>query len=278
MQFWWPLFLALKTRLFFGPKGTFSFLNVPREEGGGGLVLEISQKKIFSASLWIPGKCNHVSRCDVRIFQNIPQPTQRHSQGSKGKIVRKASVRTERRGNGQVHSIHYRYIDGREISGNNKSWQKDIRFCLPSVRSGWQGTKKPDLNGVTGTTSSYDPSTSSDDSDDFLFKFRPISRQGNNQHQAWLLIFARSEEAGCLQHTTRWLQLSHKYDLLVLIQKYTKSSHHSKKLLSTSGDLGIGLVWDKPTGPDRTEPLFSPTVEILFKLNLIIYDGSSAGF
>ena len=95
------------------------------------------------------------------------------------------------------------------------------------------------------------------------------------QHQAWLLIFARSEEAACLQHTTRWLQLSHKYDLLVLIQKYTKSSHHSKKLLSKSGDLGIGLVWDKPTGPDRTEPLFSPTVEILFKLNLIIYDGSS---
>ena len=145
-------------------------------------------KKIFSASLWIPGKCNHVSRCDVRIFQNIPQPTQRHSQGSKGKIVRKASVRTERRGNGQVHSIHYRYIDGREISGNNKSWQKDIRFCLPSVRSGWQGTKKPDLNGVTGTTSSYDPSTSSDDSDDFLFKFRPISRQGNNQVPAPSLI------------------------------------------------------------------------------------------
>ena len=41
--------------------------------------------------------------------------------------------------------------------------------------------------------------------------------------------------------------------------------------LSPSGDLGIGLVWDNPTpphpGPDR---LFGPTVEILFKLNLII--------
>ena len=49
-------------------------------------------------------------------------------------------------------------------------------------------------------------------------------------------------------------------------------------IVSPSGDLGIGLVWDKPTGPDRTEPLFSPTVEILFKLNWIIYDGSSAGF
>ena len=41
-----------------------------------------------------------------------------------------------------------------------------------------------------------------------------------------------------------------------------------KCLLSPSGDLGIGLVWDNhphPTGPDH--PLFGPTVEILFKLN-----------
>ena len=38
--------------------------------------------------------------------------------------------------------------------------------------------------------------------------------------------------------------------------------------LSSSGDLGIGLVWDNPTGPDRTPPpLFGPTVEILFKVN-----------
>ena len=39
-------------------------------------------------------------------------------------------------------------------------------------------------------------------------------------------------------------------------------------LLSPSGDLGIGLVWDnhpdQPTPPHR---LFGPTVEILFKLN-----------
>ena len=126
---------------------------------------------------------NHISK---GIFQNIPQPTQRYSQGSNGKIVRKASMRTERRGNGQVHSIHYCY--GRDMSGNNKSWQKLLRFCLPSVRSGWQGTKKPDLNGFTGTTSSYDPSTSSDDSDDFLFEFLPISRQGDNQVPAPSLI------------------------------------------------------------------------------------------
>ena len=36
-------------------------------------------------------------------------------------------------------------------------------------------------------------------------------------------------------------------------------------LLSPSGDLGIGMVWDNhPTRPHR---LFGPTVEILFKLN-----------
>ena len=46
-----------------------------------------------------------------------------------------------------------------------------------------------------------------------------------------------------------------------------------KSFLSPSGDLGIGLVWDNhPTGPPQ---LFGPTVEILFKLNLIIYEGSS---
>ena len=40
-------------------------------------------------------------------------------------------------------------------------------------------------------------------------------------------------------------------------------------LLSRSGDLGIGLVWDNNrTPPDPTGPqLFGPTVEILFKLN-----------
>ena len=47
-------------------------------------------------------------------------------------------------------------------------------------------------------------------------------------------------------------------------------------LLSPSGDLGIRLVWHNLSPPDRTgPPLFSPTVEILFKLNQIIYDGSS---
>ena len=35
-------------------------------------------------------------------------------------------------------------------------------------------------------------------------------------------------------------------------------------LLSPSGDLGIGLVWDNRTTP---QPLFGQTVEILFKLN-----------
>ena len=35
-------------------------------------------------------------------------------------------------------------------------------------------------------------------------------------------------------------------------------------LLSPSGDLGIGLVWDNNR---TTGPLFGPTVEILFKLN-----------
>ena len=34
-------------------------------------------------------------------------------------------------------------------------------------------------------------------------------------------------------------------------------------LLSPSGDLGIGLVWDNPTPPDR---LFGPTVEILWNI------------
>ena len=39
-----------------------------------------------------------------------------------------------------------------------------------------------------------------------------------------------------------------------------------KFLLSSSGDLGIGLVWDNhPTPPHP--PYFGPTVEILFKLN-----------
>ena len=33
----------------------------------------------------------------------------------------------------------------------------------------------------------------------------------------------------------------------------------------TVNDLGIGLVWDNPTGPDQT--IFGLTVEILFKLN-----------
>ena len=37
--------------------------------------------------------------------------------------------------------------------------------------------------------------------------------------------------------------------------------------LSPSGDLGIGLVWDNRTTP---QPDFGSTVEILFKLNLII--------
>ena len=36
--------------------------------------------------------------------------------------------------------------------------------------------------------------------------------------------------------------------------------------LSPSGDLGIGLVWDNHP-PDRTEPLFGPTVEIRSQLN-----------
>ena len=41
--------------------------------------------------------------------------------------------------------------------------------------------------------------------------------------------------------------------------------------LSPSGDLGIGLVWDNPTPPHPTpDRLFGLTVEILFKLNLII--------
>ena len=43
-------------------------------------------------------------------------------------------------------------------------------------------------------------------------------------------------------------------------------------LLSPSGDLGIGLVWDNNWAPG---PHFGPTVEILFQLNQIIYDGSS---
>ena len=39
-----------------------------------------------------------------------------------------------------------------------------------------------------------------------------------------------------------------------------------KFLLSSSGDLGIGLVWDNhPTPPPP--PYFGLTVEILFKLN-----------
>ena len=37
-------------------------------------------------------------------------------------------------------------------------------------------------------------------------------------------------------------------------------------LLSPSGDLGIGLVWDNWPGPDRTAT-FRSTVEILFKVN-----------
>ena len=41
---------------------------------------------------------------------------------------------------------------------------------------------------------------------------------------------------------------------------------HVRMFLSPSGDLGIGL--------DQT-PLFSPTVEILIKLNKIIYEGAS---
>ena len=42
----------------------------------------------------------------------------------------------------------------------------------------------------------------------------------------------------------------------------------NSRLLSPSGDLGIGLGWDNHpdrTGPDH--PHFGPTVEILFKLN-----------
>ena len=46
----------------------------------------------------------------------------------------------------------------------------------------------------------------------------------------------------------------------------TAAPFGSLAFLSPSGDLGIGLVWDNP-GPDR---LFGLTVEILFKLNLII--------
>ena len=39
-------------------------------------------------------------------------------------------------------------------------------------------------------------------------------------------------------------------------------------LLSPSGDLGIGLVWDnQPTPPQPGPQLFGPTVEFLFKLN-----------
>ena len=42
-------------------------------------------------------------------------------------------------------------------------------------------------------------------------------------------------------------------------------SDKKMNLLSPSGDLGIGLVWDNRTTPPH--PLFGPTVEILFKLN-----------
>ena len=42
--------------------------------------------------------------------------------------------------------------------------------------------------------------------------------------------------------------------------------------LSPSGDLEIGLVWHNLSPPP---PHFGPTVEILFKLNQIINDGSS---
>ena len=46
------------------------------------------------------------------------------------------------------------------------------------------------------------------------------------------------------------------------------ASNSKNRLLSPSGDLGIGLVWDNHrTPPDPTGPHFGPNVEILFKLN-----------
>ena len=49
--------------------------------------------------------------------------------------------------------------------------------------------------------------------------------------------------------------------------QFRKKKFCENQFLSPSGDLGIGLVWDNPTGPDPTGPHFGPTVEILFKLN-----------
>ena len=35
------------------------------------------------------------------------------------------------------------------------------------------------------------------------------------------------------------------------------------------------MVWSEITYPDPTGPLFGPNVDILFKLNYSVYDGSS---
>ena len=70
----------------------------------------------------------------------------------------------------------------------------------------------------------------------------------------------------CPQQDKRTGEVAH--DTLQKIIETPSTSLHLKdisSLLSPSGDLGIGLVWDNPTPPR----LFGPTVEILFKLNYL---------
>ena len=52
VKFWWPLFLALKTRLFFAKSDKKSPLNVPMV-GGGGMVAGLGLSPKFYHFFWL---------------------------------------------------------------------------------------------------------------------------------------------------------------------------------------------------------------------------------
>ena len=91
-------------------------------------------------------------------------------------------------------------------------------------------------------------------------KLRGLSgyRRGRPQHTSGL-------PAGCHYNPEQSKVVTSKTKL----QNYCpRINLRGEDLLSPSGDLGIGLVWDNLSNPIQSPPrLFGLTVEILFKLN-----------
>ena len=99
-----------------------------------------------------------------------------------------------------------------------------------------------------------------------FIKRRGVSHQFDCWCQSIMYFFAR--QFVLVKRQGYWLRLiTWKIFNLMILWPLPQSSSikFSFPLLSPSGDLIIGLVWDNH--PTPTDPLFGLTVEILFKLN-----------